>query len=143
MPGTITGKHVLWDVSLVVNGVDLSDHVENVEFVVGNNAQPSAAMGQLQDRSMPGTQTVSNPKINFYQDYAASKVYATLLALWQVQTVFNLVGKASSAAKGATNPEWTIPVFVSEMPLMSGTRGDRHMAPVTCAVAGDLAISTS
>ena len=32
MAGTITGKHILYDVSLTVNSVDLSDHAEQVEF---------------------------------------------------------------------------------------------------------------
>src|SRR5262245_7318724 len=146
MPGVITGKHILYDVSLVVNSVDLSDHVESVEFMVGTNKQPGAAMSEIQDYSMAGTVVVSDPRVTFYQDYAAAKVYATLIAarpLNAAPTVFNLVGKASSAAKSPTNPEWTIPVFVGEMPLMTGTRGDRHMAPVTFAVAGQASIATS
>jgi hypothetical protein len=141
MAGPTTGKHVLYDVSLVLNSVDLSDHVDSVEFHVGTNKQPGAAMGTLQDASIAGTLTVSDPKMTFFQDYNTSKVYQTMLALWQARTTFNVVAKASSAAKGPTNPEWTIPVFIAEMPLMTGGRGDRHMAPVTLAVAGDLSIA--
>mgnify|MGYP001594984946 CR=1 FL=1 len=143
MAGVITGKHTFYDASIVVNGTDLSTRVEKVEVMVGINKQVGSAMGDLQDYSIPGTLTVSDPVVEFYQDYDTAKVYATLKALQVARTIFNLVCKASSAATSATNPAWTIPCFVAEMPLLSGTRGDRHMSPVTFAVAGELTIATS
>lgn len=136
-------KHTLYNVSLTASGTDLSTHVESVEFVVGINKQPASGMQQLQDRSMPGTQFVNDVRINFFQDYAASKVYATFLTLWQNRTSFNIVGKSDAGATSATNPAWTIPGFVAEMPLMTGTRGDRHMAPIVVAVDGDVTIATA
>jgi hypothetical protein len=141
MAGTITGKHVLYDASITVNSVDLSIRVETVTIIVGINKQNGAAMGDLQDYSIPGTLTVTDPSITFYQDYNTSQVYATLSALQQARTIFNVVGKASSGANAPTNPQFTIPCFVQEMPFISGTRGDRHMAPVKFAVAGLLAIA--
>lgn len=144
MSGTITGKHVLWDVSLVVNSVDLSDHVEQVTFgEMGTNKQDAAAMSEIQDYSMAGTIMITDPVVTFYHDFNTSKVYITLYTAWLARTTFNLVGKASSGARVATNPEWTIPVFVAKAPMMSGKRGDRHMAAVTFAVAGALSVLTS
>lgn len=144
MPGTITGKHILYDVSLVVNSVDLSDHVESITFGEMNiNKQDAAAMGDLQDYSMAGTLMITDPQVTFYADFAAAKVYATLYAAWIARTQFNVVGKASSGAVSATNPAWTIPAFVAKCPMMSGKRGDRHMLPVTFAVAGTLTVATS
>lgn len=137
------GKHVLWDVALVVNGIDLSDHVESVTLAVGQDQIPATPAGVRQKYSKPGHQTVTDPVITFYQDYAPGKVYATFLALWQNQQIFTIVGKAFSGARSPTNPEWTIPVFVGALPLLAGKRGDRHMAPVTCAVGGVLTIATS
>ena len=136
-------KHIFYNASVVVNGVDLSDRVESVEMIVGTNDQPAAAMSEVQDYGMPGTLTVSNPQINFYQDYAASEVYATLVAAWQARSTFNLVCKADAGATAPTNPQWTLPVYVAQMPLLQGTRGERHMAPVTCGVAGVLSIATA
>ena len=51
--------------------------------------------------------------------------------------------RPGGAANAATNPAWTIPVFVAEMPFMTGKRGDRHMAPVTFAVAGAISVAIS
>lgn len=87
--------------------------------------------------------TVTDPKVTFYQDFNTAMVYATLSALQQARTIFNVVGKASSGANAPTNPQFTIPCFVQELPLIVGTRADRHMAPVTFAVAGVLSIATS
>lgn len=144
MAGTITGKHVLWDVSLVVNSVDMSDHVENVTFgEMGTNKQFAAAMSEIQDYDMPGTIMITDPVATFYQDFAATKVYITLYTAWLARTTFNIVGKASSGANSTTNPAWTIPVFVGKAPMMNGKRGDRHMAPVTFAVAGVLSVATA
>lgn len=144
MPGTITGKHILYDVSLVVNSVDLSDRVEQVSFMEMNtNKQDAAAMGDIQDYSMAGTLMISDPAVTFYQDFNTAKVYATLYAAWIARVNFNIVGKASSGAKSLTNPEWTIPVFVSKAPMMTGQRGSRHMAAVTFAVAGVASVLTA
>lgn len=137
-------KHVLWNVSLVVNGVDLSDHVESVSGVeIGINNQAAAAMGEIQDYDMPGTQNLGDPVLTFYQDYAASKVYQTLFPLYSNRTTFNIVIKADAGANATTNPAFTIPVFISKKPLLAGKRGDRHMAPVTCKVAGAMTVATS
>lgn len=134
-------KHIFYDNSLTVNGVDLSDHVEEISLIATTNKQDAAAMGDINDYSMPGTNAISDITVTFYQDYASSKVYATLNTAWAARTTFNIVCKPASGAASATNPQWTIPVFVASMPVMSGKRGDRHMAPVTLAVAGTHSIS--
>lgn len=137
-------KHVFLNASVKANSIDLSDHVESVSLDVGLETQAVMPYGGTQRYvAATGVQTVTDPVITFYQDYAPGKVYATFLALWQSQASFNLVMKPDAGAKSATNPEWTVPVLLKSMPVMTGKRGDRHMAPVTCAVAGAIAIATS
>jgi hypothetical protein len=70
-------KHVIWNSSVVVNGVDLSDHVKQVAYVEGLNDADAAAMTEVQDYSMPGTIVISDITVTYFLDYAASKVYAT------------------------------------------------------------------
>lgn len=136
-------KHVFYNASVVVNAVDLSNRVESVEVIMQTNEQPAAAVSEIQDYNMPGTLMITNPKITFYQDYAAANVYATFYAAWAARTTFNLVCKNDAGATSATNPAWTIPVFVKEAPFLTGKRGERHMAPVTCSVAGAATVATS
>ncbi len=144
MAGVITGKHMLYDVTLTVNSVNLSDHVESIEWMTQTNSGRGDAMGDTQQYDMALLLQVTDIKVTFYQDFAAAKVYATLYAAWSVpQTYFNVVAKASSAATSATNPQFTISCFVKSMPLIKGTHGDRHMADATFGVAGNLAVATS
>jgi hypothetical protein len=144
MPGVITGKHMLYDVTLTVNGVNLSDHVESIEYLTQTNSARGDAMGDTQQYDMALLLQVTDIKVTFYQDYASAKVYATLYAAWSVpQTYFNVVAKASSAARSPTNPEWTISCFVKSMPLLKGTHGDRHMADATFGVAGNISVATA
>jgi hypothetical protein len=136
-------KHIFYNNSTVVNAVDLSDHVEEVSLVATTNDQFASAMQSVNDYNMPGTLKLNDITAKFYQDYAASKVYITLYTAWAARTTFNLVLKADSGARSPTNPEWTIPVFVGSMPIMTGKRGERHMADVKFTVAGDHSILTA
>ena len=81
-------KHVLYNASVVLNSVDLSDHVDSVELKATLNDQPAAAMGDVEDYSMPGTRVIDDITLNMYQDFAASKTYATLMTLWTNRTTF-------------------------------------------------------
>lgn len=134
-------KHVIYNASVVVNSVDLSDHVESVSYEEGLNGQAAAAMGEVQDYEMPGTIKIGDISINFYQDYATGKVYQTIHPLVAARSIFNLVVKADLGANAATNPAFTIPVFVRNAPVFSGTRGDRHMTQVVFAPAGVQAVA--
>lgn len=136
-------KHVFYNNSLTVNAVDLSDHVEMVTLEVETNEQFASAMGELEDYNMPGTKKVGNVQATFYQDYAASKVYITLYTAWTARTTFNIICKPDAGANATTNPSWTVPVFVKKMPIMTGKRGDRHMAPVEFSTAGAITVATS
>ena len=141
MPGTITGKHILYDVSLTVNGVDLSNRVESVELKLSTNTHMASAMGDIQDYIMAGTLAIDDIAVTFYADFDAAKVYATLYAAWLARTNINIVGKASSGGNSATNPQWTVPCIVKSMNVFGANRGDRHMTPATFAAAGAYSIA--
>lgn len=127
----------------MVNSVDLSDHVDTFTLEADQGRIDITPLGVVQQYSYPGLQIIADPVITFYQDYATGKVYATLIGLWQNQTVFNIVAKADAGARTLTNPEWTVPVFLANMPIMMGKRGSMHMAPVTLAPGGLATILTS
>jgi hypothetical protein len=134
-------KHVLYDASVVLNSVDLSDHCESVAFVVTINGQAAAAMSEAEDYEMPGTRKVSDITLTMYQDFASSKVYATLMTLWTNRTTFNAAIKATSSAPSATNPLFTVATFIRTFPVVNGNRGDRHMSQLVLAPAGALVIT--
>lgn len=136
-------KHILYNASVVLNGVDLSDHVESVSYVPAMNAQDAAAMGDAEDYSMPGTRVVGDITITLYQDYASAKVYQTLQPLWTNRSTFTATVKADAGANATTNPAFSVSVFIKSFPFVAGQRGQRHMAPLVLAPAGISSIATS
>lgn len=129
-------KHVLYNAVVTVNGVTLTDHARKITFSTGTNKQPGAAMGDTQDYSLPGTLFVSPIVIEFYQDYAGSNVYITHRTIWDARSSIVLTAKADSASDSATNPNFTITVFIASMDYINGSRGDVHVNTVTYEPAG-------
>lgn len=136
-------KHVLYNAVVTVNGVTLTDRVRSISWNAGITKVPAAAMSEAQSYSMAGVQEPDDISVEFYQDYAASNVYATLTALYQNRSTFTFTAKADSAADSATNPNFTATVFVGKMPFLNGARGDAHMAPVTLCVASAITFDVS
>lgn len=134
-------KHILYNASVVLNSVDLSDHVASVELAPSLGGTTAAAMGDVEDYDMPTTRSVNDVTLNMYQDFASSKTYATLMTLWTNRTTFNAVIKADAGATSATNPAFTIPVYIKKFPIVSGKRGDAHMTQVVLAPAGTMTIA--
>lgn len=136
-------KHVLYDAFCSVNGVNLSDMVESIAYTTGINPQPAAAMGDVQDYDMPGTITISPVTVTFYQDFAASKTYATLQTLITNRSTVSLIVKPTAGADSATNPAFTMNVFVASFGFVNGTRGERHMTQAVFQPAGAMTIDTT
>lgn len=136
-------KHVLYNASVVVNGTDLSDHVISVSYTEGLNGVDAAAMSETQDYQMPSTINISDVSIQYFLDFASSKVYATHHSLVTNRTTFNIVVKADAGANAATNPAFTLPVFVKSHPFVNGSRGDAHKGTIVYAAAGAQSVATS
>lgn len=131
-------KHVIYNASVVANAVDHSDHVDTVTLNGTLNAQPAAAMGELQSYSMPGVLEIEDIVVQYYMDFANGEIYQTHTALFQARTTFTLIVKPDSGADAATNPAFTVSVFVGRLPFVNGKRGDAHMCQITYKVAGPL-----
>lgn len=136
-------KHVLTDAYVSVNGTDLSDHVESVAYTTGINPQPAAAMSEVQDYDMPGTISISPITVTFYQDFAASETYAVIQTLITNRSTVTLIVKPTSGADAATNPAFTMSVFVASFGFVNGTRGERHMTQAVFQPAGSLTIDVT
>lgn len=120
---------VLTDASVVVNSVDLSDHVQSVTVTLGRETQDDSVMGNSARSNSPGLK-VAGLTVNFLQDFAASEVDATLWTLYDAGTEHTVVVKERSAAVGATNPTYTLTGFISSYAPIGGTVGNQHVTPV-------------
>ena len=131
-------KHILYNAVVVINSVTLTDRARKVSYSVGTNKQGAAAMSEVQDYSMPGTLLIKPIVIEYFQDYAATNVYITHRTIWDARSSVVLTVKADSAGDSATNPNFTITVFISDMDYIQGSRGDVHVNSVTYEPAGVL-----
>lgn len=113
---------VLTDASLTVNAVDLSSYVQSITLNYERDAVSIDAMGISGHQFTGGLQNISLD-VTFNQDFAATKVAATLDALVGTQTT--VVIKPTSAAVSATNPSYTISnTYCGSTQPVAGSTGD-------------------
>jgi hypothetical protein len=113
------------DVQVTVNAIDLTAYVTNVEFVQAVDSVESTSMSSTSTNGHTFTGGIQNntATISFNQDFATSKVHATLTALVGVQTT--VIVKPTSAAPGATNPNFTLTgAMMNEYRPVTGAVGD-------------------
>ena len=123
---------VLKNAYVMINAVDLSDHVKQVTLNYKAELQDDTAMGDSGRSKIAGLLDW-DADIEFFQDYAASKVDATL---------FPLIGVAAFAVKirgvnttiSATNPEYQGNAVLESYSPVAGSVGDNAMTP--CKLLG-------
>lgn len=131
---------VLTDASVVVNGVDLSDHVRSLTLQYNADAVDKTAMGDT-TRNRTGGLKDWSVSIEFNQDFAANEVDATLFPL--VGSTFTFTGKPTSAAVSATNPSFSGSALLESYQPINGSVGDLHTTSVSLVAAGDLTRATA
>jgi len=94
---------VLTNAMVIVNGVDLSDHVSKVTCEDLRTQVDITAMGAT---NLTYTKGLGDGKItiDFFQDFAAGKVHATLQPLIGSATPVAIEVRPTNAARGPTNP---------------------------------------
>lgn len=137
-------KFILTDASVTYNAVDLSDHVESVEIDMSSEDVDLTAMGATSRQHAPGLRD-DKVTINFFQDFATTKVDATISAMVGNQTGSSLVIKPTSSAVSSSNPSYTMTAIVLTYKPLSGKVGDASQTSVEflCAQNSSLVRATS
>ncbi len=113
------------DITVLVNAVDLTAYVTNVEVVKAVDSVESTTMSSTSTNGHTFVGGIQNNTvtISFNQDFAATKVNATLTALVGVPTT--VVVRPTSAAVGVGNPNFTLSsALMSEYRPVMGAVGD-------------------
>lgn len=132
------GVYVIKDASVRIAAttaglVDLSDHVRSVTLTNTAEMQDKTAMGSSSRKRIPGLKDWSG-SLEFNQDYAASKVDATI---WPIvgSTGGYIVIKPHSSAVGAGNPRYYGAIQIPSYSPITGAVG--NVAAVTVDLQGD------
>jgi len=131
---------VLTDATLVVNSVNLSDHVRSMTLSTSAAVVDDTNMGDTWEVKLGGRKSATLT-VEFSQDFAAANVDATLFAA--LGTVVTWTGKPTSAATSATNPQYSGSVLVSEYQPIDGSHGDLATTSVTWPCSGAVSRATA
>lgn len=122
-------KTVLTNVSVTYNSVDLSDHVQSVTVQMNSEDVDLTAMGATSREHAPGLRD-DRVTVTFFQDFAASKVDATISPLVGSAAGATLLIKPTSSSVSSTNPSYTMTAIVLTYQPLSGTVGDASTVDV-------------
>lgn len=123
-------KLVLRDCFISVDGVDFSDHVSSVEVDFSKDEIDTTNFGGAGRERAAGLKD-DKFVLNFQQDFAASSVDDTLFPLYDNETEFPIVVRPTSAAVGASNPQYTGTCILLEYQALSGDVGSLSETSVT------------
>lgn len=113
----------LTDAFISINGVTLSDHAKSVTVDDGRDQVDITAFGAT---SKAYTKGLGDAKVTveFYQDFAAAKVHATLQPLIASTTPVTVEVRATSAARSATNPAALMSALLFNYNMLAGSIGE-------------------
>ncbi len=122
------------DISIVVNGTDLSASLRGLEMTEGVTQQDATAHGDTYEFSEAGLQNVTCTA-QFWQDYSSGGVDETISALLSDTDGFTVVVKPTSGSVSGTNPSFTATMNVASYERFTGQVGDRGLCTVEFANA--------
>lgn len=127
---------VLTDASIVINSVNLSDHIASVTITTSDDVIDTTGFSSTSaaGRTRVAGLADNSVTLEFHQDFATSNVEQTIYPLLGSTTT--VVVKPTSAAQGATNPSYTFTALVSEWQPLSGSVGELATASVTWPISG-------
>jgi len=113
----------LTDAFISINGVTLSDHAKSVTVEDTRDQVDITAFGAT---SKSYTKGLGDAKftVEFYQDFAAGKVHATLQPLIGSATGVTVEVRATSAARSATNPAAVMTALLFNYNMLTGGVGE-------------------
>lgn len=123
-------KVVLVDASVVINSVDLSDHVQKVTIDSKKDTVEVTSMGASSKEYLLGLGDATIA-VDFFQDFAASSVDATLYPLHHASSVFPIEIKPTSAGVSGTNPSYSGTFILPEYTALDGQVGAASVLSVT------------
>jgi hypothetical protein len=130
----------LTDAKVVLNSVNLSDHVTKVTLKTSADDLETTAMGATYRARIGGLKD-GELGLEFNQDFAAANVDATLFAA--LGTVVAFTAKATSSANSATNPEYQGSVLVNDYSPLDNGVGELAKVSVSFPTTGTITRATS
>lgn len=135
-------KTVLKNAYVMINTVDLSDHVRSVTLPLTTAEIDAACMGSDYTAVLAGLKGATLD-ITFAQDYAAGEVDATLWAVYDGGVAVALKVRPDAGPIGATNPEYQFNGILTNYQGINGGVGALHEITASFVSDGTITRATS
>ena len=135
MAEVITGAVV------TIETIDLSSNIKSFELTQSFDEVDTTSMTGGGYKERKAGLSDASVAIEFYQDWAAASVDATING--KVGTTAAVTLKKSSASTSATNPLYSFNVLVTEWTPLSASVGEAAMSSVTWPVSGAITVTTT
>jgi len=133
-------KIVLTDAKVTINSVVLSSSISSVTIDTKYDILETTSFGSSSKTRLPGLAD-NSVMLDFFQDYAAANVEATIFPL--IGSTTTIVVQPASTAVSTTNPTYTFTALVSEWTPLKGGIGQLATASVTWPITGSITKATS
>lgn len=133
-------KYAATDHTITINGSAFSTALQSVELMVEAAELETTAFGGTFRERIAGLKTGSIT-LNFFQDFAASQVDATLFPL--LGSNATVVVKPTSGTVSATNPAYSAVCLVTQYTPFSSSVGDIATVSVTWPTTGTVSRATA
>lgn len=136
-------KFLATQFQVTLNGINLTDSLHAVTLDVSSNEVDTTTFGTASTvyKTVVGGIVSGSVKLDFYQDYAAGSVDATIFPL--VNTIGTLVIKPQGTATSATNPSYSAQCLINAYSPISGSIGDLSSFSVTWPTTGTVTRATA
>ena len=132
-------KYIIRNPVLTVNGVDLSNRASMMEVNSEKDVVDVTTFGASSKQKLLGLGD-GTMSIDFFQDFAAASVDATLYPIHANSTEVVITAKPTNAAVSATNPLYTMTGVLPTFSPISGNVGDASTISVEFTNSGDTGI---
>ncbi len=130
------------DHKITVNGTNLSNVLQSVSLDLSSDELETTAFGGGWRTRVAGLKSGS-VTLNFFQDFAAGAVDATLYPLYSGGSYATVVITPTSTAVSATNPAYTAVCLVSQYQPFASSVGDIATMSVTWMTNGTVSRATA
>jgi hypothetical protein len=136
-------KFVATQYQISLNGTDLTNSLHAAELDIKANEVETTTFGTASTvyKSVVGGIVSGSVKLEFYQDFAAGSVDATIWPL--INTIGTVVIKPQGTAVSATNPSYTATVLINAYQPIAGSVGDLASFSVTWPTTGTVTRATA
>jgi len=116
-------KLVLTGAQVLVNAVDISNHVQSVDIEVTRDEVDVTSMGDVNKEIVLGLGDVTMT-VNVFNDYAVGNIDSQMFALNATNTPFTVEIRPTTAARSTSNPGYTMSALMPNYHPIAGSIGD-------------------